>query len=126
VTIDRTGRQSEDDQHIEKVCELELRLLDADIRRDRAAVAPLLHRDFIEFGALGRVWDAASVLQALEDEPGEATDVSDIAGHRLSPDVVLVTYRAHTAGQSSLRASVWVREGGSWRVRFHQATPHRG
>jgi ribonuclease HI len=124
--MDRTTRRPEDDEDLTKVCDLELRLLDPEVRRDRAAVARLLHRDFVEFGASGRVWDAASLLEALEDEPGEGTDVSDLAAQRLSPDVVLVTYGAHTAGQSTLRASVWVREGSSWRVRFHQGTPRRG
>jgi ribonuclease HI len=123
--MDRTTRRPEDQENVAKVCDLELRLLDPEVRRDRAAVARLLHRDFIEFGASGRVWDAASVLQALEDDPGEGTDVSDLTAQRLSPDVVLVTYRAQAAGQSSLRASVWVRDGRGWRVRSHQGTPFR-
>ena len=124
--MDAPEREATADQDLEKVCRLELQLLDTELRRDRATVARLLHPDFVEYGASGPVWNAASVLQALEDEPGEATEVSDVAAQRLSPDVVLVTYRAHTAGRSSLRASVWVRDGRDWRVRFHQGTPRQG
>ena len=105
--------------------ELELRLLDPAVRGDRAAVERLLHPDFVEFGASGRVWDRAAVLAALAAEPGAQPEVSELASAELGDGVVLVTYRAARAdGTASRRASVWVRdEAGGWRVRFHQGTP---
>jgi hypothetical protein len=38
---------------------------------------------------------------------------------------VLVTYRAEPpeADGASLRSTVWVRDAGTWRARFHQGTP---
>ena len=50
----------------------------------------------------------------------------EFALHPLADDVVLVTYTsevAHEAVDLAHRASLWVRAGGSWRLRFHQGTP---
>ena len=113
-----------DDDPGEQVRALELRLLDPAVRRDRAAVDRLLHPEFLEFGASGRVWDKASVLASLSADSGPSPVVSDLRSERLGPDAMLVTYRARRpGGTASLRASVWVRHGQGWRVRFHQGTP---
>jgi ribonuclease HI len=124
--MERPGSRTVEDRDVAEVVELELRLLSGEVRRDRAAVSRLLHPDFVEFGASGRVWDAASALRALADDAGERTEVFDLAAQRLALDVVLVTYRADRAGRSSLRASVWVRDASGWRVRFHQGTSRPG
>jgi hypothetical protein len=113
-----------DEDSGEHVRALELRLLDPAVRRDRAAVDRLLHPEFVEFGASGRVWDKASVLDSLSVDSGPSPVVSDLRSERLSPDAVLVTYRAQRPGATaSLRASVWLRDAEGWRVRFHQGTP---
>ena len=113
----------EADTDLEVVRDLELRLLDPAVRAERAAVERLLHPDFRELGASGRIWDKAAAIELLGSEPGERAEVQDLAAERLARDVVLVTYRARTPERSSNRASVWVRHGDSWRVRFHQGTP---
>jgi ribonuclease HI len=111
------------DTDLEVVRDLELRLLDPAVRGERAAVEQLLHPDFRELGASGRIWDTQAMIELLGEEPGERAEVQDLAAERLARDVVLVTYRARTPERSSYRASVWVRHGDSWRVRFHQGTP---
>ena len=105
--------------------ELELRLLTPSVRVDREAVDRLLHHDFVEIGASGRVWDRASILAALARDPRAAPEVSDLVSAPLTDGAVLVTYRAvHADGRSTRRASIWLRdERGRWRVRFHQGTP---
>ena len=45
--------------------QLERLLLRPDIRADRERVEVLLHRDFQEFGASGRVWDREKIVDAL-------------------------------------------------------------
>ena len=110
-----------DDQHVRA---LELRLLDPAVRRDRGEVDRLLHPDFEEFGASGRVWGKASVLESLSADISPPPVVSGLRSARLSGDAMLVTYRAQRPGASaSLRASVWLRDAEGWRVRFHQGTP---
>jgi len=115
--------RSRADTDLQLVRDLELRLLDPAVRGERAAVERLLDPDFRELGASGRIWDKEAVIERLGEEPGERAEVRDLAAERLARDVVLVTYRARTPERSSYRASVWVRRGDSWRVRFHQGTP---
>jgi ribonuclease HI len=109
---------------VEQVRSLELQLLDPAMRRDRAAVERLLHPDFVEIGASGRVWDGHSVLDSLGADTRSAPVVSELQAKWLSPDAILVIYRAQRpTGTASVRASVWLRDAHGWRVRFHQGTP---
>ena len=52
------GRRDENNQ-LRQVLELELQLLDPAVRGNRVAVEQLLHPDFVEVGASGRIWDRA-------------------------------------------------------------------
>jgi hypothetical protein len=36
---------------------------------------------------------------------------------------VLLTYRSFARSGTTLRSSLWVLDGGRWRLRFHQGTP---
>jgi hypothetical protein len=112
----------------DEVVELELRLLEPEVRADRAEVERLLHPEFREFGSAGRVWDRASMVATLAEDPGPRAQATEVKARLLAPDVVLVTYVAESAGRRSLRSSLWVRGEDGWRVLFHQGTrvAHRG
>jgi glyoxylase I family protein len=101
---------------------LELQLLQTAVRNQAARVDELLADDFVEFGASGRVWTKAAIIAALQDEPPTERRMSEFQAHPLAAGVVLVTYRVEREGTSTLRSSVWVREGDRWRMRFHQGT----
>jgi len=110
--------------------QLEERLLDPAIRRNPTLVAPLLADDFIEFGASGRVFDKASILEDLKNEPPRpASRLTDFAIRELSPTIILATYRAtrfNANGESILhsrRSSIWTHVNGQWQITFHQGTP---
>jgi ribonuclease HI len=103
------------------VIELEQRLLEPRVRLDRAALEALLHDDFSEFGASGRIYDRESIIEALTGSDGASAQASGFQATRLGPDAILLTYRTDTP---SLRTSVWVRGSGrSWQIRHHQGTP---
>jgi ribonuclease HI len=110
------------------VIELERLLLRPDIRADRHRVKALLHQDFQEFGASGRVWDRETIVDALVADPEVPGAAEAFAPVRLAEDVVLLTYRVR--GESgSLRSSLWVRDStAGWQLRFHQGTrmPQQG
>ena len=126
LRVDSMGRDDENTE-LQEVLELERQLLDPAVRKDHVALERLLHSDFVEFGASGRVWDKEEVMRALgEEEPGPRPEVSNLSAARLADDVILVTYEAPTAKRSTLRSSVWVHAHGRWRVRFHQGTPLTG
>jgi hypothetical protein len=102
------------------VIALERRLLDPEVRRDPATLSALLHDDFCEFGATGRVHDRAGVIDALLAGGGLTANAFDFRAVGLSPDVVLLTYRTDSP---SLRTSIWSRgAGGAWRLLHHQGT----
>lgn len=111
------------DPDLRRVVDDELRLLTPEVRADRDAVLRLLHEDFREFGASGRVWDRSGIVEAVAGDLSPVRGTEDVSATRLGPDSVLVTYVLHGPRTTSLRSSVWRRDGDRWRVLFHQGTP---
>ena len=109
------------DEDVAEVVRSERLLLDPTVRAVPGRVRELLHRDFVEHGASGVVWDREAVTAALADAPDVVGEAVDFAPVPLAQDVVLLTYRI-TGAAGSLRSSVWVREPVGWRLRFHQGT----
>jgi len=109
-------------EDLAEVVRREQLLLDPGVRAAADRVQELLHPDFVEHGASGRVWNRAAVTAAPGADPevsGEATGFSPVA---LAQDVVLLTYRIEGPA-GSLRSSVWVHDpAAGWRLRFHQGT----
>lgn len=102
--------------------ELEERLLDPAVRGSADALDRLVSDQFVEFGSSGRVYTKAEVIAQLLASPSVTVSVVDFRVLAVAPDVALATYR--TPG--SLRSSVWRREGGDWRIVFHQGTTTSG
>lgn len=79
----------------------------------------------MEFGSSGRIYDKAAIvgmLDALASPLAPRFEQASVA--ELAPGVVLLTYRHQCDdGGWTNRASVWVRQGSAWRMRFHQGTP---
>jgi hypothetical protein len=110
------------DGQLREVVRREQQLLDPASRADGDLVARLLHPDFVEYGASGRIWERQTSLAALAADPGVSGPASGFEAVRLADDVVLVTYRI-SGERASLRSSVWVRDPrAGWRLRFHQGT----
>ena len=110
------------DDDLADVVRREQQLLDPEVRASPACAGALLHPDYVEYGASGRVWDRATILEALAEDPEASGEATDFEAARLADGVVLLTYRI-TGSTGSLRSSVWVREPDhGWRVRFHQGT----
>jgi hypothetical protein len=114
-----------DDDERDQVIGREMRLLDPRVRASAEALTALLHEDFREFGASGRVWDRASIVPAVTANPGAAVTVGDMTAVQLGPEVILLTYWVVRLGGRSLRSSVWRRDTGGWRLYFHQGTLQR-
>ena len=114
------------DPDLAEVVRLERLLLDPSVRSDDDHVTRLLHPQFREHGASGRVWDRAAVVAAMSDDAAVAGPAEDFEATRLAGGVVLLTYRV-PGGAGSLRSSVWLRAaGGGWQLRFHQGTRSAG
>jgi hypothetical protein len=110
----------------------ELRLLEPAVRQSPELTGELLHPDFVEFGASGRRWSRAEMIESLAAEQSPAVSspagqdavatVSDLAGTRLADDIVLVTYLSQRESRRCHRSSIWRRTADGWRVYFHQGT----
>lgn len=116
-----TGVDAPWDQDLRLVVERERTLLQAELRRKAGRVLSLLHPDFVEHGASGRVWDRRSIAAAVSGTSADV-EMSDVAVRRTGPDAVLVTYRSDAGGRRALRSSTWVRDSGEWLLLFHQGT----
>lgn len=108
---------------------LEESLLDPATRRDGERLRTILTEDFLEFGSSGRVWTRKSIIELLATERNfRPPAIEDFQCSMLTDKVALVTYRTmRSDGKSgehmeSLRCSIWTRQDGEWRMRFHQGT----
>jgi len=102
----------------DEIRELEERLVTPAVRASADALDRLVSDQFVEFGSSGRVYAKHDVIAQMLAQPSVTVSVTDFHVLALSPDVALATYRTGR----SLRSSVWRREGGHWRIVFHQGT----
>jgi hypothetical protein len=109
--------------------QLEESLLNPAVRRDGERLREMLTEDFLEFGSSGRVWTRKSIIELLATEKNFFSPaIEDFHCTMLTDKVALVTYRTlRNDGKSgetleSLRSSIWTRQDGEWRMRFHQGT----
>lgn len=107
----------------ESVEALERELLRPDVRSDIGRTGVLLHPEFTEIGSSGRIWTRDAMMMSLEESPGGPTELEVISADRIGADAILLTYRSHSRAGADLRSSLWVLDGGQWRLRFHQGTP---
>ena len=107
---------------------LEQRLLQPDARNSTADLDVLLAADFLGFGSSGRIYDKRQVIAALQQETPTLISLTDFRAKNLTPEIVLVTYRARQSGATetpagySLRSSLWQVIEGRWQLVFHQGT----
>ena len=112
--------QAKERQTDEQVCvELERSLLTTAVRTDPDALARLLHPQWQEIGASGRLMDREETLTSL-GPIDVSLDVVNV--EKLADDVVLLVWRAIGDRRSTLRSSIWKRENGRWQQIFHQGT----
>ena len=93
----------------------------------RESLALILAAEFREFGSSGRIFERASVLDALIAGERPQLKFEEFRATPVSDGVVLVTCFARSiAGPRwkppSLRSSLWVRQDARWQMIFHQGT----
>lgn len=115
-----------------RLCELEERLLDAEVRKSTVELGRLLADDFVELGCSGRSYDKKETIAALLTSPPQESRTSDFELRLITPAVALVTYRLvqHTwrgdqeIKNYSFRSSLWRSQDDQWKILFHQGTPY--
>jgi hypothetical protein len=109
---------------------LELSLLTSPERLSAEFLDRVISDEFREFGASGHTYDKHEAIAMLlkapsppSADPTTPPELVDFRAVELAPGVALATWRT----PRSLRSSIWRREGGTWRICFHQGTvtpPH--
>lgn len=89
----------------------------------------LIDDEFMEIGSSAKIYDKNEVIRWLRSEDNKSELVGvDFNAKFLAEDVVLLTYissnqEKHLAeSKMALRASIWRRVEGNWRMVFHQGT----
>ena len=115
---------------LEELERLERELHEPPVRGSVERLSELLHADFQEFGRSGRHFSRSDILRELPQEDGSSRVWS--GGYTLqyaTSESALVLYKsAHIEEDGSLnsfsvRSSFWVKDGGRWKMLFHQGTP---
>lgn len=116
-----------DDADIKTLYDLEVSLWRPETRFDAAQMEATLAPDFFEFGRSGRTYRRDETLAA---EPTPFTirlPLPRFDARLIAPDVALITYISDVdfpgGREVANRSSLWSREHGRWRIRFHQGTP---
>ena len=109
--------------------ELEESLWRPETRFDDDYMERIFAADFFEFGRSGRRYRRDEMFfggQGLTDIAAEFP-LRNFSARFLSDDIVQVTYISQvTYGadvQYGNRSSIWNRDAGEWKLRFHQGTP---
>lgn len=113
----------------QKFYDLEVSLLQPEVRSSREKLGALLADDFMEFGSSGSVYRKADTLQNLTTNTDKVVyEMSDFETKELSENLVLNTFKTkRTINDAdvvvSLRSSIWKKNGEVWQMFFHQGTP---
>lgn len=113
----------------------ELRALELEVHHpgqctSRDRLDALLHPEFHEVGRSGNPYDRERTIDLLLHPAGPLPIASGgFKVELLASDTALLTFGTAliqadgTLAHHTLRASLWVRRGDAWQLRYHQGTP---
>ena len=102
--------------------ELEKELHQPNTRKSKERLNELLAENFMEFGQSGNTYYKKDILERLPKSEEIRLQSSDFKTQKLSPEIVLITYRLQKSNMQSLRSSIWQKNNGQWQMLFHQGT----
>lgn len=118
-----------------KILQYENDLLDPEYCSDAERLNRIISPDFMEYGQSGTIYDREAVIRFLKTAGSRNIEICDFTIRCLGTSAAVAHYTAVNRGHDgqqgnaenrSLRTSVWVREGGDWKLFFHQGTSIQG
>lgn len=111
----------------EELKHLETKLLKLEVRKSPRKLSRMIHKDFIEFGSSGKIYDKSSIIKEMSKQKEYQYFIMNFYVQKLSKKIALVTYHASVElenGQKkySLRSSIWKYDDERWQILFHQGT----
>jgi len=109
------------------IIEMELKLLDKNVRNDKNELNKCISKDFIEYGASGKLYTYNETLQLSSNEEKQIEyKILKMDAKRLSKNIILLLYTIEIKRENeniiTNRSSIWKKEFGSWKIIFHQGT----
>ena len=102
---------------------LQRSLTEAGVRTSPEQLDALLHPKFALHDAKGRTSGKGRTIAGAALPSSDPPEIELIGVEELAPWVVLLRWRERTPDEVTLRASVWIKHGDTWRLRFEQRTP---
>ncbi len=93
-----------------EVVQAEQSLLTDEVRSDPARLRVLLHPDFVEYAASGRIYETRARLMAQIGPLPRRVTFEVMGQTRLSADTVTPAVEGVSSASTSLRSSIWVRD----------------
>jgi hypothetical protein len=112
---------------LEELKQRELIFQHPELGATRADFDQMMAPDFFEFGASGRRYERAHVLDELERRHStprvDNLQATAFEYRRLAENVYLLTYNLLQEGvRRTRRSSIWQRTSEGWKIVFHQGT----
>jgi hypothetical protein len=115
-----------DASDIDELRRLEESLWRRETRCDPDHMRSITTDELFEFGRSGRTYTRDDLLDIPDQDIPATLPLQGFTVHEVAADVALVTYVSElqlTTLELANRSSLWVHQGGRWRLRFHQGTP---
>lgn len=115
-----TAMDVENPEHV--IRELETALWMSATRFDLGFMERVLAQDFEEIGCSGRAYSRAQILAMPEGAINAVLPLQEFAVRKLGDGVLQARYVSEVDGVRCRRSSIWIADGETWRLRFHQGT----
>ena len=113
----------------EQIKQLELKLLHLDLKTEPELINDLLSHDFEEISQSGKINARRDVVDWLIHKDIHLQwSLNDFRIRMLADELVMAMYTAqkmndrNNLSKGSMRTSIWQRQGGTWKMIFHQAS----
>jgi hypothetical protein len=114
---------------LEKIIyELELSLLQQEVRMSVEKLNALIAFDFVEYGNSGQIYDKKDILERLPMGPAITYHLDDFQCIQLADNIIQTRFKTvrinvDNTTTTSLRTSLWRKNNDDWQMIFHQGTP---
>jgi len=109
------------------IIDMELKLLDKNIRNNKNELEKYISKEFIEYGSSGRIYTYNDTINLSSNKEEQIIyEILKMDTKILSDNIVLVLYIIEIKnGNKKIitnRSSIWKKENNNWKIIFHQGT----
>jgi len=115
------------DNNVNIIIEMELKLLDKNIRNNKNELIKYISKEFIEYGASGRIYTYDDTISFLPIEEKQIEyKIIKMDSKTLSENIILLLYiiEINNGFENIItnRSSIWKKDNNNWKIIFHQGT----